>query len=238
MAVGQAELNEFWALLDEVGLYAQQDLVSIFATMHGMSKEEAWAYLLSAAPETASMWRSSVVDLATLFYEETQGIAVDREVAAFARELDSERFEQSLRWAFFSEKNSSPLSAASGLLDRTVTEGARAYGTTAMGKAKVTYMRAARPDACAFCRMMSGNEYDSWESAFYVGHATKRNKPKRSRGEQYHDHCRCQAVKTSEYVIPDYVGEWMDQYEQAREGTRGDTKQILANMRTISGNAH
>ena len=238
MAVGLAELNEFWALIDEVGIYAQEDLVAIFSRMRGMSREESWAYLSASAPEVASMWRSSVVDLATLFYAETQAIDVDREVATFARALNSEQFEESLRWAFFSEKNTSPLSAASGLLDRTVTDGARAYGVASMGKTKTTFMRAAQPNACAFCRMLAGNEYTSVESAFYVGYATKKKTTKRKRGEQFHDHCRCQAVKTTEYEIPDYVGDWMDQYEEARKGTRGDTSQILANMRTISGNAH
>ena len=238
MAVGLAELNEFWALINEVGIYAQEDLVAIFSRMRGMSTDQAWAYLSASAPEVATMWRASVVDLATLFYAETQAIAVDREVAAFARVLNSEQFEESLRWAFFSEKNTSPLSAASGLLDRTVTDGARAYGVASMGKTKTTFMRAAQPNACAFCRMLAGNEYTSVESAFYVGYATKKKTTKRKRGEQFHDHCRCQAVKTTEYEIPDYVGDWMDQYEEARKGTRGDTSQILANMRTISGNAH
>ena len=238
MAVGQAELNEFWALINEVGIYAQEDLVAIFSRMRGMSTDQAWAYLSASAPEVATMWRASVVDLATLFYAETQAIAVDREVAAFARALNSEQFEESLRWAFFSEKNTSPLSAASGLLDRTVTDGARAYGVASMGKTKTTFMRAAQPNACAFCRLLAGNEYDSLDSAFYVGYATKKKNTKRKRGEQFHDHCRCQAVKADEYVIPDYVGDWITQYEEAREGTRGDTAEILANMRKLSGNSH
>lgn len=235
MAVGQAELNEFWALINEVGVYAQEDLVSIFAKMNGMGTEQAWAYLLSAAPEVAAMWRSSVVDLATLFYAETQAIGVDREVATFARALNSEAFEESLRWAFFSEKNSSPLSAASGLMDRTVTDGAREYGVASMGKTKTTFMRAAQPNACAFCRMLARNEYSTVESAFSVGYAAKKKSTKRKRGEQFHDHCRCQVVKTSEYEPPDYLSKWADEYDEAVKGTRGDTAAILANMRNLSG---
>lgn len=235
MAVGQAALNEFWALINEVGVYAQEDLVSIFAKMNELSTEQAWAYLLSAAPEVAAMWRSSVVDLATLFYAETQAIDVDREVATFARALNSESFEESLRWAFFSEKNSSPLSAASGLMDRTVTDGAREYGVASMGKTKTTFMRAAQPNACAFCRMLARNEYSTVESAFYVGYATKKKRTQRKRGEQFHDHCRCQVVKTSEYEPPDYLSKWADEYDEAVKGTRGDTAAILANMRNLSG---
>lgn len=237
MAVGQAELNEFWALINEVGTFAQEDLISIFSAIQTMSTDQAWAYLSQAAPEVAAMWRASAVDLATLFYAETQSIAIDKEVAGFARALNSEAFEESLRWAFFSEKNSSPLSAVSGVLDRSVNDGARAYGIGAMGKTKTTFMRAAQPGACAFCRMLAGNEYESVDSAFHVGMGSKK-KTKRKRGEQFHDHCRCQAVKTSEYEMPDYVDEWMDQYQAARKGAGGDTSQILANMRTISGNAH
>jgi hypothetical protein len=235
MAVGLAELNEFWALIDEVGIYAQEDLVAIFSRMRGMSREESWAYLSASAPEVASMWRSSVVDLATLFYAETQAIDVDREIATFARALNSEQFEESLRWAFFSEKNSSPLSAASGLLDRTVTDGAREYGVASMGKTKTTFMRAAQPNACAFCRMLARNEYSTVESAFYVGYATKKKSTKRKRGEQFHDHCRCQVVKASEYEPPDYLSKWADEYDEAVKGTRGDTAAILANMRNLSG---
>lgn len=236
MAVGQAELNEFWALINEVGIYAQEDLVSIFATMQGMSTDKAWDYLSQAAPEVAAIWRSSAVDLATLFYAETQAIEVDREVAAFAREINSEAFEQSLRWAFFAEQNSSPLSAASGVLDRAVNDGARTYGISSMAKTTTTYMRAAQPGACAFCRMLAGNEYSTADAAFYVGSGGKGRKITRKRGEQFHDHCRCQAVKTTEYEMPAYVEEWMNQYQEARSGTRGDTKKILANMRKLSDN--
>ena len=237
MAVSTTAMAEFWALIDEVGVYAQQDLVAIFATMNEMSREQAWSYLLSAAPESAAMWRSSVVDLAEVFYEETQKIAIDQQVAAFAREINSDAFEESLRWAFFAPQNSSSLSAASGVIDRAVTDGARSYGVSSMAKTRTVFRRAARSDACAFCRLLAQNEYSSAEAAFYVG-GTKNKKStrknKRSRGEQFHDHCRCQAVKSSEYIQPDYMDQWEEEYRAARKGARGDTSQILANMRKLN----
>lgn len=113
------------------------------------------------------------------------------------------------------------------------------------------WARWARADACAFCRMLAtrGPEYLSMESARRVVGRRGRSRPgqpgpllgrirgTRAIGELYHDECHCLPVAVrpgDTYEPPEYVDDWMAQYQEAAAMTDGSPKRVLSKMRELS----
>lgn len=127
-----------------------------------------------------------------------------------------------------------------GSVDRYVKNTARATIAENADREGVRWVRRARPDACAFCRLLATrSDYLSEESANVVVGRRGRPRGKRQLGEQYHDDCRCEAVPVragDDYQPDTHVADWDVQYRKAvaEVGDRRDVKAILKQMRALA----
>lgn len=114
--------------------------------------------------------------------------------------------------------------------------------------AKARWVREAKPDACAFCRVMATRTLTGETTASDYGgvyHSAQTAGGLLADGTQlpgsahYHDRCDCIAVPAwpeAPYEAPDYVQTWTDSYYAAREATDyGDLRQVLSSMRAATG---
>jgi hypothetical protein len=129
------------------------------------------------------------------------------------------------------------ISRLAGATQRYVTTAARDTITANAEAEGVRWARHAQPDACAFCRLLAtrGPDYLTKQAAQVVG--TTRVRGPRKEGELYHDDCGCVPVPVragDAYEPPDYVGDWLAQYDEAYALADGDYKKILAAMRAAA----
>lgn len=136
------------------------------------------------------------------------------------------------------EQQAVVLARLEGATQRYVTSAARDTITENADREGVRWVRHAKADACAFCRMLAsrGPEYLTKESADVVVGRRGRPRGKRKLGEQYHDFCQCEPVAVragDSYTPPDYAADWELQYFKAvaEVGNSRDTRAILAAMR-------
>ncbi|MET8648418.1 hypothetical protein [Nocardia aurea] len=166
--------------------------------------------------------------------------------------------ESSVRWTLNVTRReaaeSTVESRLAGSVQRHVSNMARyTIITNADDEDGSVWARWARADACAFCRMLAtrGPEYLSMESARRVvgrrgrssggrpGPLLNRTRGSRAIGELYHDLCSCLPVAVrpgDKYEPPEYVDDWMTQYQEAAAHSNGSPKQILSEMRKRSDN--
>lgn len=241
MTVGEAELAEYWSIIDQINRFAQTDLVGLWRRLEAQDRETLFAGLHAGVSEIVELYRAAMADNAMVFYEATQGVVFDREVALAASTADKQQLESNLRFAVFSPTVASTLSMVSGIVQKAILDGGRDYATEAFARQGAGWFRAARGDACAFCRMLATRGATDWgpytsaNAAFLVGHGPhSRRGPD---GYQYHKHCRCIPVKADEYEVPEYVNEWTETYYKATHevGNSTDYRSILAQMRAIDG---
>lgn len=138
-----------------------------------------------------------------------------------------ETLRASTRWGV------APLLAGSAAtaLDRLSASSARwvrdsARQTTALNTQEepgARWVRVARANACAFCRMAATRTFESPNSIYYTSKSALtvvRGRGARKLGERYHDHCRCLAVEVrpgQEYRPPQHARSWLDEYSAARK---------------------
>lgn len=239
MALSDADLNDYRALLAEVNTLAQEDLVRLWRSLEHLDKDALWDSLRLGVPEIVELYRATAADTALLFYSETQGLKFSSEAAMAASRVNQEQLESSLRWVLFSEGNVETLSLISGIIQKHVIDGSRQYGLNGFSKAGSGWYRAARPGACEFCRLLAtravtdqGTPYTSAEAAITVGKGKTKPRGPAAHGATFHDHCMCIPVKASEFQPPDYYEKWSKEYYGATAivGT-GDISQITWAMR-------
>ncbi|AXQ64915.1 capsid maturation protease [Mycobacterium phage Renaud18] len=186
---------------------------------------------MSAAAEMSATWYELSAPSSTLVVETAAAIPV-------------ERLTQSAEWAL-GAKGEQGLARLEGTVQRAVFDGARE--TTLINVAREPgsrWVRHARPEACAFCRMMATRYenprmwYRSEESALNV---VGRGRAGRARGKRkvgskgYHDDCRCIAVEVrpgQDYEPPEYVQAWNEELAKAQANAgKNDARSILAAWR-------
>lgn len=140
-----------------------------------------------------------------------------------------------------SEYQARVIERMTGAVQRYVTTAARDTVTENAEREEVRWVRDAKADACAFCRLLAtrgttGGDlgYLSEESAQFVVGRRGRERGSRRIGELYHDFCRCEPIPIragDSYTPPEHLLDWQTQYEKARANSNGSTKAILAAMR-------
>lgn len=249
MALTNVQLSEYWSLLDEINRLAQEDLVALWRMLDGLPIGEAWAVIESGVPEIVSLYRSTTVDTAMLFYEETQGLKFASESARIAGNANQAQMMASLRWAVFNPGNAQILGLVGGIIQKHVADGARQYALDGFTAAGAGWYRAARPGACAFCRMLATRAATTWgpygsaEAASFTGRGNSsraRGDRRMPDGSEFHPNCSCIPVRATEYEVPNHVKKWTAEYHAAVEesGNAFATEEILSNMRKISGHNH
>lgn len=237
MPLGAVELADYWKIIDEINRMAQADFVSLWRMLESQDKEALFRGLQAGVPEIVGLYRTSQADAAMVFYNTTQGVGYSRAAATAAGKVNEEQLERMLRYAVFGEGVSSPVGLISGAIQQMVLGGGRDYANHAFAQSGVGWYRAARVDACAFCRMLATRGATEWEPYTSANSAFSKKGPS---GYQYHKHCRCIPVLAAEYSVPDYVNEWAETYYKASASlsTTTDFRAILAEMREIDGIKH
>jgi len=136
--------------------------------------------------------------------------------AAFATEVpppvEASVLEQSVGWAL---GQADPLSALIGSTDRRVFAASRDTIMFNARRERVRFARYASANACPWCRVLATREavFSSAENAI--------------RG---HDNCHCLAVPVRDgdsYTPPDYVKQWRQDYNDARDEVGGNLNDIV-----------
>lgn len=252
MTVTEAEIAEHRALLQEILRMANGDLLALYQLVQMQDPDVQADWLLGGVPEIVAAYRAAAVDVGSVFYAETQGLKLGRDMAAAAAAVNVGVLEQSLRWAIFAADPAGIIGRLAGVVQRHVVDGSREAGMLTAAATKQAWVRAAHPGACQFCRLLATRGldgvggYTSKETATFAG-MSKRGlrKPKKGhknapKGGSFHDNCMCVPVLAEAYTPPDYVLEWEQHYFEAYKEVGGATNQyaILAEMRKISGHNH
>lgn len=245
MTLRPDQLDEYRALLGEVNRMAQADLVALWRSLEGVDKDALFASLRAGVPEIVALYRQVAADTATLFYSETQGIAFSASESLAAARVNNDQVNASLRWALFGTSTANPLGLISGIVQKHVINGSRQYALDGFGKSGGGWWRAARPEACAFCRMLATRAVTEWgkygsaDAAATVGMGKTSSPTVMVKGDSFHEHCMCIPVKADEYEIPSYVEQWTAHYKAAVGQTRGyNPTQVLSVMRELGGISH
>lgn len=249
--VSSSELNEYWALLNEIDRLAKEDLVALWRSLDVTDRRLLYEGLIEGVPEIIAMYRGLAADTAMLFYSETQGLAFTAADGRAASEIDRVQLRSNLQWAVFGTSTGDPLPLVAGILTRHVVDGARNYAMRGFEREGEVWVRAARENSCNFCRMLAtravtsdgggwGTPYTSAAAAAVVGGSSRKRRTKLQKsGSSYHNNCKCLPVRKSSYEIPDYVHAWTDDYFAAqKEAKSSNPRDILAHMRRISGHNH
>ena len=101
MSISDAELTQYWAIIDEINRYAQADFVALWRQLEREDKETLFRGLRDGVPEIVELYRNAQADAAMVFYESTQGVAYDRAAAVAAGAVNEEQVEAALRYAVF-----------------------------------------------------------------------------------------------------------------------------------------
>ena len=242
MPVTAAQANEYRALLGEASRMAQEDLVALWRRLEHLDPQSLYAALRDGVPEVVGAYRAMTADTALVFYEETQGLAFDAAEARAAGMVNRSQLDASLRWAIYSG-GEDVLGKIAGVVQKHVIDGSRQYALSGFQKHGGLWVRAARPQACEFCRMLATRAvtrdgagwgpYVSAEGAVKVGAGKRKQGQSQPTGTEFHDHCMCIPVLASEYEPPSYVERWAGEYYSAVDevGNSSDYHAILSVMR-------
>lgn len=168
MAVSASERR---FLLDQVDRLARADLNNLWAVAEQLGTGAFFDYILSGFPELASNYHQVAATVAATWFEQSDPQSTF--IARPADPVDEARIVGSTRWALGGD-GVAGRDRLEGVLQRAVFDGARDTVIVNAEASGSTWIRVARPDACAFCRLLasrtalSDDLYRSEESALGV----------------------------------------------------------------------
>ena len=134
-------------------MLAVRELNDLLENAKRLSDSEFASYVVDAYPRLTDPYVEMAGQMAANWFEESD--PKGSYVAKTADPIPQEKLEKSARWALASLDAPNIESRLAGTLHRAVFDGAR---NTTLLNVSVTgsrWMRQARPDACAFCRMLA-----------------------------------------------------------------------------------
>lgn len=246
--VGHAEALQ--AILGDLGTVTVAQLVQLFR-QYG-TQPDFPATLYAAFPEIVRPHAEAAAQITAQWFNDIVPDANAQPVV----DLSAERVTKTLDWALHAptkapentESTKSPptldetLARLSGSTKRMVLDASRATVTT---NTTTGWARYASANACAFCRLLAtrtdlyssaGIKVDPKTGKHYTTVVGRSGHPRGTQalGEKYHDHCRCIAVPVpagETYTPPDYVADWQQDYQAARDDGNSSLTDILAHMR-------
>lgn len=213
-------------LLGQVNTFAQVELDRLWQQASTRSDINFAAFILDAYPDLVDPFWGVASSLAATWFELSD--TASPYVAVTAPPVPVERLRSSARWALTGTGDQGRR-RLSGSLQRAVLDGARDTTLVNVERTGSNWARVARPQACAFCRLLAtrGDAYKSSVTA----------------ARDVHDDCYCQPLEVRKgtdwtgMVDQDYldtVEQWDTQYQKARaEAGVPDAKKILAAMRRL-----
>lgn len=242
MAVSAAERR---FLLDQLNGLAANDLDNLWQAADTLSTTDFFDYVVAGFPELGNIYHQIAAQIAANWFEDSDPQSTY--VAKVATPIPTKRLAESAKWALGGDGLVGK-ARLSGALQRAAFDGARDTTFLNIDATASRWVRVARADACAFCRLLASrtgeDAYTTKEAAQFV--STSRRRGSRKRGEKYHDHCYCVPVEiratqsVGDVLDPETVNQvqrWNDEYLKARANAgTGDPKQILAAWRQQGAN--
>jgi hypothetical protein len=238
-------------ILDSLVGLAEEDIRKLWKAAETMQTDVAFAaYIAQAFPQIVDPYYQLAAEASATFY----GMDHPREgyTPVTAPLPPREKLIMSAKWALAGD-GVEAIDRMSGSAQRAIYDGDRLTTALNADNNNQRYVRVARANACAFCRMLASRSasgdidltYKSEKSATtVVGDERGRPRGKRAIGELYHDFCYCiaQAIPDDQHpldylelVEPGYAElatQWGDEYDKARANAgNGDTTKILAEWR-------
>lgn len=146
-------IQERQAQLDEISRSASSDLRELWVRASAaLASGEFAPFLVDAYPELVIPYASLAADLAATWFELSD--PTSDYIAFTAPPIPDERLAKSAEWAL-SADGEDALNRLDGSLQRSVYDGARETILLNVEATNSRWVRVARPDACAFCRMLA-----------------------------------------------------------------------------------
>ncbi|AYD84589.1 minor capsid protein [Mycobacterium phage Paito] len=222
MAIG---VPEFRGALLELGSGLDSDVRKMSTALATLDQGEVLRYVSDAYPEIVTPYLAAAGDLTATWYEDQPAAIGAKPFIAQPAELPAvEQLAANGRWALVQQ---SPASALEGTSRRQLFKTHRETVLTNADREGVRWAREARPGACGFCRMLATRILTDGElgaPGLYRSKRSARRSPHRSNAARGHDFCRCIAVPIrggSDYVVPDYVHTWLEDYEAVSRDADG-----------------
>lgn len=209
--------------IDDLTTLAVADLNRLLNSLQGSRADVVRDTLLEVMPELLVPYVTAAGELSAVWYEDLRAAAVGGSFTAItAGDVAPSRIDALVRWGvkpLYNQSDSTPLSLLGGGMQRIIAGADRSTIEANARKDVVStsWSRVARPDACAWCRMLAGrgDVYRSADAAGMVigsgvdpsatagkrggqGKGVKaRGKGRRDVGSvDFHDFCRCRAEPT------------------------------------------
>jgi hypothetical protein len=200
-------------VLDNLTRLAEADIQRMWRAAELQTDVEFAAYVTQAFPEIVDPYQQLAAQTGATFFEEDFPEIVKPPL--LVPPLPPEQLATSAQWALGAD-GVEAISRMAGTAQRAIFDGER--NTTALNARRngMRWVRVARPDACAFCRLLASRTANS---ETYAGSGTRqkvgidpetgepyadgikttvvygrrRTDAKRPPNEEYHDDCRCTA---------------------------------------------
>ncbi|AHB79540.1 MuF-like minor capsid protein [Mycobacterium phage Validus] len=228
---------EFQGVLAELAGRVGDAVDQLVPRLAEATRREGLALITDAYPELVDPFLGASGELTAQWYaEQTAGTSEFRQVntgieyapANFIPQAaplpDREQLGASGRWALL---QGDPALALRGSSTRAVFNQSRRTVLDNAEREGVRWVRHAAVNACGFCRMLATRVLTMHDEAAPGLYRTKYSAlhPHRTALEATgHDHCKCVAVPLrdgADYDVPDYVHDWLDDYEAVKLGTDG-----------------
>lgn len=209
-----AEVANFQLLLTTLSDRAAAAITALWNTLSGLDERARWRALQDAYPDVVTPFLSAAGVLSEEWYASLNPKSVYAVRPAAPISLDS--LAANASWAL---SQADTLVALAGSAERQVFTTSRDTVTMNAEAEGVRFARYASANACAWCRVLATREavYKSAENAV-----------------KGHDGCHCIAVPIrggDSWTPPDYVNQWMQDYNDARSAVGGNLNDIVNHMR-------
>lgn len=226
-------------ILDNLVGLAEADIRKLWKAAELQTDVAFAAYVTQAFPALVDPYQQMAAQLGATFFE--NDFPTITTPAVQAPPLPVEQLTKSVGWALDAE-GVAAIDRMIGTTQRAIYDGER--DTTALNATtnRMKWVRVARPDACAFCRLLA-----SRAAAADGQYKTEQSARFRADGKKYHDDCRCTAkaiprgedpmdyLSATEPQFADLAAQWSNEYDKARgAASSGDPKKILAEWRAFS----
>jgi len=198
----------------------EADIRNLWRLAEIQSDLEFSDYVIRAFPDIVAPYHELASQTSATFFEEDfPDIA---KVPVLADPLPEEKLVKSARWALQADGDQA-ISRMAGTAQRAIYDGDRATTIANVGEQNMRWVRVARPNACAFCRLLAsraanGETYDRSGVAVKINPETgkpfedrrkttvvfgrRRAGSKRKPSSEYHDFCHCVAIAIPSGVDP------------------------------------
>lgn len=202
-------------LLDQTSRSAQADVAALWAAAAALDVDFA-RFVIDGFPDVVDPWIALSAELSAVWFEETLPVP-----AVVAEPIPLERLQSSASWALGADGDKA-LDRLTHTTQRAVYDGARDTTLVNVERNNIRWARDARPDACAFCRMLATRTFDLYRS-------------RNAAAKKVHDDCHCLPIEVADpdyYELPEHVQVWEDEYRKARaDAGTSKTKDILSSWR-------